>query len=1602
MKKQLTFVWMIGLSWFSSSLGYAQHIPVNNAYVAIGKPLYADCNQDGKLECLQNDQTASGWIDKDGNNVKSFPLDWSIWNSIIGNWNNDQVPDLFSQSEKKLIMSSGDSYMLIDMPYIEPVMADMNRDGLPDIFYYEQTDDWPVVKEPRILVQLPDGTFQKQALCVVTDSAEIRRSMFSTGGNGVYTSHAVHFSAVSGLEKGLPEASPKTQVVDMNLDGYPDLIDPKGMSFISLPDGRYYSASLAGKVTLCDVNEDGVKDLVIFDTTNKIVTLNLSNAQGSFDTSTLIENGSITNIYCQDLDGDGKCDILLQADSKSANSYAYLVFFKNNGNGKFKKTERAMKGVYAFSEPYEINHNGIPTIVVKMSSDNGDIFKRIDWNSSFKLSETDLCQTGFKPCYYSSMDLPMVLLPFMGDGNNYVLADSLNSEGSSVGKLLYSLSPTHTNTAPEKMAMPNVIYDKSNGVIKVEWSEGHDNETASCDLTYEVNIASDAQTVFHGQMGTNMYLIKNVGTWPKSLLRIKVRATDKGGLKGPWSEAATFTNTSTDIQYFISNANMTLADTLVVKALSATGLTFKAAPDGEVIETDGNMAKIIFREMGDKLITVTAADGTSAVQRTYVRPFKKGAYTQFPVFDLNQDGQVESYYDRISCYENDAWEICPGMSLSDVNTTGNSSFMFDKNMDGLADIYGITKNSTKHPWLINKGDLDFETNDDACTFDGTQSINFMDAYTYKVDLDNDGLMDVANQNYIYQNTGNQVYQLKKSFTNPQNRYVDYVADFNKDGLVDLLVHYTKNGKRVYEIGFNQGNFNFTFMSLPDELQFTSVADVNNDGYPDIWYENSLEDNNYIAYLGSPTLTFKETITLPGMPLDVDIDNDGRMDYQTYDNGYYYILLNTSTELVQTDYEGSYFYQYASEINRPDLFDINHDGMVDIGDGHENTLILSKIGNNAPQAPAWLNVNQSPSEVTLNWGDASDAETPLAKLRYNVSIQEKGAEGDNAFIISPLNAGSDVAATANPRINSQYRSATTRQIPFSRFIAGKTYQVKVQTIDSWNEHSPFSQIVEFTPVAKVFATMPAKGGVDVPVTFQYADNTTGTPIIDADGGTISDHTITWSTSGKKTVKFTSAGATSTCEVMIVAQPDLQLQVPKKVLSGSYLQLSLPEAFSRIEGNATLTADNDDVMITMDEVSQQAAVLLPEPNGTVRLTATYTDDVFGTIKQDYDIQLVGEGFTASISKVSVTDGHNVIHWDADMTLPDASLFTGTLNIWKESNIANVFEMIATVPFADGQYIDLDSKPNVMVNRYFITLNTVNTGETSSSTIHGNIHIMVNQGIGNDINLHWMPYEGADIAQYTILAGTSPDQLKPIETLSGNARSYTHKRANDATTYYRVEYTFKSDIAKTAAAKTVAGTCATAAQKADIASSVIDGMSNVISTEEAYNVTMVNGITVSTVEGTTALTATDQQLHLQATITPLLATIAQVEWSIITGSDLATITSDGEISLKENKTGGTVTVQAQATDGSGITATLNISASAYATGISATITGSTPSVTVQGSKVSIGNISTSTDVMITSLNGTVMYRAELHTPTSITTLSPGFYIVKAGKTIQPIYLK
>lgn len=1554
------------------------------------------------------------WLDFNGN-VKMYingTEDLSLYpygNLPNADYNNDGIIDVILYKEVYndyksdyhfyIALSGPNGYSVQEAGFNKnmsgSIPVDFNRDGLLDIFTWEVS--YPgggssTQYTPITYIQMADGTFMRHPLSVVTDESEMNGATFNSGGNGSFKLYYTNMSGMCG-GKGddVVKSGNQMQAIDINLDGYPDLIDPKGHSFLSLPDGRYYAASFAGNVVPADLNGDGISDLVIFDEPNKQVLLYMSNGT-EFNMTQLIENGNISAMYCRDLNGDGLLDILLCMNTPKGGEYAYLAFFSNNGDGTFSRTVRAAKGEYEYKEPVDLNNNGRPSLIAILKTPSYE-YKRIDWDKQFTLSEKNL----FPNQYDNPISQNNIYLGFRdydGDGQLEILA-YIQTEGT----CMYTPEAEQSNTAPQRMEAPRVITDSSNGLVKIEWADGVDKESATCDLTYHVRVNNADGTINLLGEYSGRQLIANAGTWSSGTKSACVRAVDPSGRTGEWSEPTSFENNMSNALFTMSFSKMATVDTLQVATISGTDADYKAEPDGIVEKTGNGRANITFATAGKKTITAQAPGGGSTTMKFEVNPLKtESLYERYHVdvksgFDFNQSGTMEGIdYGKLYTFDKNGYSYYPSFSLSDV--TINPIVITDYDMDGRPDIIGKnTKNGNPCPLLINDGDLEFKTMSNGFTDTDGNNIE-LGYYGKMADFDNDGLIDLITHNKLYRNIGNGKMQEVALPAMEENISSDnrYIVDLDRDGLTDIITEYNnpnKFGDEVFPLYIlhNKGGMEFEPIMVSNKrLYICNVIDTDNDGYPELIQQKSLGYNNdrYIAYSIGQDLKSLKVTELPGLPLCTDFDNDGLCDYITYGDSL--MLSSMGGKKMKTEQ----YIPFAFGSSGPsEAYDFNADGRPD----YPNTLMLTCFKNTAPTAPTTVFANNTGRYVAVNWSGATDNETPSDRLRYNISIKKKGAKGAGSYIVSPLNATNSKAVTA-PTGYNHYQYGTQREIPIDRFEAGTTYEICVQTIDPWNAHSLFSEVFEFTPQATTMISMAQKGGVDIAMPIQIYDNSGAEPVIDADGGKVNNRTITWDTPGLKTVKVTAGAATAEHKILIVDRPWLRITLPKRILAGQPLTVDMPKALIQNTG-VKFNVWGSNGMDVQYDAQTNTATIKAENEGDYTLYVAYSDEIFISGMSEYaETKVVGAGFRPELTMVGVdaTSGKNRVKWNADMTLPYAQMFSGNVVIYRETNIADNFEKLAEVPMTNGGYTDATSNPDIQSNRYMITLPTTYGMESLPSDIHGSIHLMVNRGLGNDINLHWTPYEGARISQYTILSGTSPDHLQPLESLSGNARSFTHRRTDDKATYYSIVYTLQS---------TAQAQSAYSSRRNEPRNESELGASNIICSKDAYDVTMAESIIISVRENTTTIGSSCQQLHLTATVMPVLATIGNVEWSITEGNNLAMIAPDGTLSILENTTGGNVTVCARAIDGSGVEATLSIKAESFATGIADNEILAKPTIRTGYREVVVEDIHGTADVTVINSGGSIIYRSSasstLHIP-----LQPGFYIVKAGKATKKVVIR
>lgn len=1569
---------------------------------------YDDVNNDGKLEYLWtkntniSDKNEMQWLSIDGSlvmDLKTIKDNGIIASNIIGS-RDLKLQKLnaepyfgfafygvdYSSTKSKMLIPRNGSYVYheFDMKNTTgATWADVNLDGLEDLLYWDNSDG---TYRPYFKLQKKDGTFMTQPVPVVTDPEELKSAQYAMAGNGAFTIRTNGMTAFASPNSGYYSKDPMT-VVDLNLDGYPDFIDENGNSLISLGNGKYYSAAFSGRVKVADVNGDGLTDLIVY--SNGELKLKL-NTGTDFKETLLLSNNAVDGIHVLDCNGDGLLDVLVTVPGKEN---SFIAFLKNQGNGTFRKSVKSFTGEHKWSAPYFINNNGLPSLFTfgdftykkddtSVSTVYGGLVTIWNWDSNFKVTSSSINQDTPYSLAFPPRDID-------GDGKMEFPACMPNSSWDLQKSGIFRYAVDKVNTAPKKMKVPGLVLDKSIGMLRAEWEAGSDAENATGDLSYEFEISSGGEYLYRTYT-KSLFALAAAGVWGKNSVSARVRAIDACGMKGEWSDYSQLNDISQLATFSIDKKTVSTCDTVFVSSLNGQDFTLRGKPDGTIVTSADGRQGIMFDTFGKKQIEAVSSDGLTFALDVDVLPFRiENIARNFGgvFFDYFQEGRMLSMnWGGLYVYNNGKFDKLPVFGLSD-GVKNDLLAAFDANMDGLPDVLCLTHSDDRYRTqaVINLGDGDFEKSTDVYTYDGKE--RSVSAPYYYVDLNNDGLLDYCSYDSdeskykVYYNNGD------GTFTSQPLDFGDYTldgiipvsfADYDRDGRIDALVRLkNKNNKNCYAVAFNKGNGKFDVVELATSISdwYANVYDVDGDGYMDYVMSDKILKN-----MGNRT--FEEQALGQLRPVYIDFDLDGKLDYQS-SNRMEFTISNNGSPVTFENLQSKCFIG----TTKKNIVDIDNDGVPDSEDGDYTCLTKQKCINTPPTAPTTVYANQKNGEVVISWSGATDKESTNAQLLYNISIRKKGESGDGSYIWSPLNANDDNAKMAGTGIQTYYRQATTLPMPISRFEAGKTYEICVQTLDPWMAHSPFSKVVEFTPTETTLISMPEKAGVGQAVKASVESNVGEITLTTDDGELKNDGTIVWNTPGLKTVQAVSAANSQvkgTARIMIYEQPSLELNIPDKVLAGQTIVVNMPECFRNEDAKVLVSADNAEV--SYDANTNQAVVAISENATSCSLKLNYSDDVWNpAVKKSYDVEVVGAGWQPQLAQVTVADGHNVLEWNAGQALPDASIFTGKVNVYRETNVADSYEKIGEIALENGRFVDTDSRPDVKSNRYMITLPTVYGVESAPSRVHASVHLMVNKGMGNDINLHWTPYEGADISQYMIFAGATPDNMQVVETLSGYSRSYVHHRSSDDVTYYAIGMKQKSGAMKSR------GMRAEAKQE--------NVTSNVISSKEAYAVKLVTHIEIQTEETDATISETQTTLHLKAWVTPILATIANVEWSIVEGEEFATINKDGVLTANMGAKAGAVVVQAKAIDGSEVVAlrTFDIPQS---TGISAVTDGASAVTILSG----YGNILVkyATGLMrITTANGAVVHSSVVDGERKVY-LPAGIYIVKIGKTVRKVVVR
>ena len=1500
---------------------------------------YYDINGDGTLEYFDTDGIYSI------NGKKLYSINCGTYS--MGLFDKDGHPLLVTAGPK--VWDYKTAKFVLDDKWYDLELADIDGDGRKELI--EMHDDiffGQPGQSLRTYHLQNDGTFIKDKMYITEDTTTIRSmtldnytpnssgsmgTSIGTPGGGMFVEakpspgwteweEADDIKTTEAKQRFLDTKSARstanhewTSVLDFNGDGFEDLMD-RTYSYFNLGNNTLLIGSNPGSLYLVDLTGNGLLDYVRFKKNQIDLYLNKT-GNTQLEKKTLLSGTKFNNAFFYDFDKDGDTDILLLIPGSD---YLIFQFYRNDGNGVFK------------SKDYSID----------LSCDENSIFCCGDYDGDglYEVVYYDLLFKCNKNWTITESALSTGTFTAIGDINNDGFTELISGY-----KTVGTIPNSKQNTRPAKMEKPTAVLYADAGKLNVSWTPGKDAETSSCDLTYELRIGSESgkgdiflgksnadgtrRSLEVGNMGRNLKYLLNANCLSEGKYYIAIQAIDAGGLGGPWSDelvyehklsAPIITNVS---DHFCTSDTITLT----VQNPIATAKYNWELSNGTIISKNenGSIINAVFNRAGTQAINLSMTSNGKEYKATtknikllpYEGP-QNGAFYFSPYgkdfFDLNQDGNAEiQIYDdktqKSSFYEYKDGKYVQIRKAWNLKGIGDP-LPIDVNHDGYLDFL------SDYDMLMNSGEQDnsFEWLEKVNTFSGSGYNDRPHANNNSVDLNNDGHISFEQINSIGYN-GNLITNQgdDHSFKLLDKEYNTY--DFNRDGSVDLWRNYSRKSycTKVYLKNPAENNSydeeGKVFYESNNEVRMYGFADFNNDGYVDGYFFDQPENQKYynlVIIKGKPMDDWPCTQTVV-VPLPyckagwydhpdvniVDLDNNGFLDlFISYSNKGYLMLMDKDFQYTITD----------------SGFDIGTDEYhwQPLTPGAYPNGYKSNIKNEAPSAPTHVTATSVPEGLLLKWDDATDDHTPWMQMRYNVSLKIKGKTGENAFVLSPMNGLSDEAAICS---GLYYRKATQLIVPKTALVNGTTYELQVQAIDLMGEHSAMTKPVEVTYNAEKMIMIDYNEHYTGLAYYGKCTNVSGNDftIDPGEDGTVLQHRdggifcLKWKTPGVKTITFKDGNDVITKMVNVKLSPDLTMVLPERVMLNTPLTVKVPECFQTGKYDDFGFKESEAYKATFEKGDTIATIVFKEVGEqTLQPYVKIENNI--TLSEQFNTTVVDETMpTAEIKSVESNGKYYQVNWSADMPS-----MVSKVEVSRETNRLNKFEVLDIVPVGNGTYIDLTSDNRVQPQRYRIRLIAENEIQYSDySTAHNPLHVMINKTAdkkGN--NLMWNVYEGLEVSSYIIMRGSSEKNLKAIATISGSQQNYTDYDAPAGVSYYAVKFETNTSASAKAMGRMAASE---------------DVSSNVISSEEAMPTTQATSLYAGTIESIAKLSNNQQQLHMVATILPTYVTFNKVSWSIVSGGEYASISQSGLLTAKGGK--GDVVVRVVTLDGSNLSCDITI---------------------------------------------------------------------------------
>ncbi len=575
--------------------------------------------------------------------------------------------------------------------------------------------------------------------------------------------------------------------------------------------------------------------------------------------------------------------------------------------------------------------------------------------------------------------------------------------------------------------------------------------------------------------------------------------------------------------------------------------------------------------------------------------------------------------------------------IGDVDGDGKPDIVYGNSDDSKISIFRNT--STVRGALSSasfQSTIDFNVGTD-----GSNRVNL-------ADIDGDGKLDLVVGNVlsnvvsILRNTSSPGNVTASSFAAPVNITVTRackpaVADLNGDGKPEIIVASANNSyitilqNSTTPGVITSGSFVSSTLTTGMDANYTTAADLNNDGKPDILAANSGEGNFTIfENLGSGgTISFGAKVSIPTPDgtgtnhLDVaDLDADGKLDI---------VSANYSAFVNQVSV-------YKNNYTSGAITTSSFSGPISFADGAFNTSQLAIADFDGDLKPDFITVGDTQASIFKNTTPAGVLNTSSfvrtafpSSNAISVSIGDLNGDGRTDAVTSP---SSGIQILRNgigpaPVINS-FTPGSSRQNK-SIVISGSNFDDQIENVKvTFTNVDNLDALVTATSATSITVTVPtgtATGPIKVKVDGKTATSNTFTfispPVISFSTPSIgyqgSDISITGSnfdtTPANNIVKVNSVNAA----VSSSTATQLNVRIPIGATSG---KISV-----RIDTDEVISLSNVTVLYqTITNVSPTSAL----PQATVTLTGTN----FSIFSSDNVVQFNGVTATLASPATSTT--------------------------------------------------------------------------------------------------------------------------------------------------------------------------------------------------------------------------------------------------------------------------------------------------------------------------------------------------------------------------------